>query len=371
MAFSLFPRYRAKIAGLYIFREMLPTFILGNVIFVFILLMFQVLRLSSLMIERGLPFAIFLKMMTYLTVSFVPICFPISLLFSILLSFGRLSSDSEIVAFKASGLHLGHMLLPAMILSTLVGALTAYSVFVGSPWGNRSFEVLIQRLMNTKAVAAIQEGSFAEGFYVLYAYKVDHEQNLLKKVFIYDERDSQNPITILAQEGKLLEGDPKLPGHGVTLRLANGSIHRSNQINYTKVEFRTYDITLVNMLSDSTTEKSPPSLTYDDLAGERSHPSSDSAKHLMYLVEYHKRWAISAACLVFGLLGVGAGTVTNRRAVRASGLIISLGIMVVYWVLYLSGESLARGGALPPWIAMWAPNFLFTALGAWSIKRAW
>jgi lipopolysaccharide export system permease protein len=91
----------------------------------------------------------------------------------------------------------------------------------------------------------------------------------------------------------------------------------------------------------------------------------------MYTVEYHKRWAISAACLVFGLLGVGAGTVTNRRAVRASGLIISLGIMVVYWVLYLAGESMARSGALPPWIAMWTPNLLFTGLGIWSIKKAW
>src|SRR5438105_4629611 len=103
--------YRAKIAGLYIFKEMLPTFILGNIVFVFILLMFQVLRLSSFVIDRGIPFPIFLKIMMYLTVSFVPICFPISLLFSILLTFGRLSSDSEIVAFKASGLHLGHMLL--------------------------------------------------------------------------------------------------------------------------------------------------------------------------------------------------------------------------------------------------------------------
>ena len=365
--------YRAKIAGFYIFREMLPTFILGNVMFVFILLMFQILRLSSFMIDRGLPFTVFMQIMGYLTVSFIPICFPISLLFTILLAFGRLSSDSEIVAFKASGLHLGHMLLPAMVLSSIVAALTAHSVFVGSPWGNRSFEVLYQRLINTKAVAAIQEGAFAEGFYdlVLYADKVDHNAGLLKKVFIYDERDSQMPITIIAQEGRLLEGDPKFPGHGVTLRLANGSIHRSSQINYTKVDFRTYDITLVNMLSDSSTEKSPPSLTYDDLEEERRKPGSDAAKHLMYAVEYHKRWAISAACLVFGLLGVGAGTVTNRRAVRSSGLIISLGIMVVYWVLYLSGESLSRSGALPPWIAMWFPNLLFTGLGVWSIKRAW
>jgi lipopolysaccharide export system permease protein len=254
-----------------------------------------------------------------------------------------------------------------------VALLTGWAVFYGSPWGNRSFELLYQRLINTKAVAAIQEGSFAEGFYdlVLYADKVDHKLGRLQKVFIYDERDNTLPITIIAQSGQILEGDPQFPGRGVTLRLENGSIHRSSEKNYTKVDFQTYDITLVNTAADSTTEKSPPSLTYDDLIAERRNPLPDKAQHLIYLVEFHKRWALTAACLVFGLLGVGAGTVTNRRAVRASGLIISLLIMVVYWVMYLSGESLARGGSVAPWAAMWFTNILFTALGIWSVRRSW
>jgi lipopolysaccharide export system permease protein len=365
--------FRAKKASFYIFREMLPPFILGNVVFIFILLMFQVLRLSDFMIGRGLSLAVIGQIMAFLIVSFLPICFPISLLFSILLVYGRLSADSEVVALKAIGLNLGHLLVPAMVLGLVVGMMTAFSVFYGSPWGNRQFEVLYERLVNTKAVSAIQEGTFAEGFYdlVLYADKVDHKKNLLQKVFIYDEREAQNPFTIIAQEGRLLEGDPKFPGHGVTLRLANGSIHRSNEKNYTKVEFKAYDITLVNTNATSDTEVSPPSLTLNDIIEERAHPKKKAEDHLIYDVEFHKRWALSAACLVFGLLGVGAGTVTNRRAVRASGLIISIGIMVAYWVFYLSGESLARGGSVAPWLAMWTPNVLFTGFGIWSVKRAW
>jgi len=49
-------------------------------------------------------------------------------------------------------------------------------------------------------------------------------------------------------------------------------------------------------------------------------PSKDPVEHRIRLVEYHKRWALAAACLVFGVLGVGAGTFTNRRAVRAAAL---------------------------------------------------
>jgi lipopolysaccharide export system permease protein len=367
------PHYRGKIAGFYILREMLPTVILGNAVFLFILLMFQVLRLSDFIITRGLPLSVVAHFVVYVTISFLPICFPISLLFSILLTYGRLSSDSEVIALKASGLHMGYLLSPAMFLSFLVAALTAWAVFVGSPWGNRNFEVLYEHLVNTKAVAAIQEGTFSDGFYdlVLYAGKVDHKAGRLEDVFIYDERDSKKPLTILAREGQIVEGDPNLPGHGVSLRLANGSINNTNENNYTKVDFQTYSITLSNAAAESVTEKSPPSLTYDDLIDERRHPLTDKAQHLIYLVEYNKRWAISIACLVFGILGVGAGTVTNRRSVKASGLIVSLLIMVVYWVLYISGESMARSGALTPWVAMWFPNILFTGFGVWSIKRAW
>src|SRR5271170_5974333 len=138
------PHYRGKIAGLYIFREMLPTVILGNVVFLFVLLMFQVLRLSDFIITRGLPLSVVTHFIVYVTISFLPICFPISLLFSILLTFGRLSSDSEIIALKASGIHMGYLLVPAAVLSSIVAALTAWAVFFGSPWGNRGFEILYQ-----------------------------------------------------------------------------------------------------------------------------------------------------------------------------------------------------------------------------------
>jgi len=365
--------YRATIAGRYIFWEMLPTFVLGNVVFIFILLMFQVLRLSEFIIVRGVPTAVIAQMVSYMTISFLPACIPISLLFSILLTYGRLSSDSEVVAMKASGLHLGHLLVPAVILSTFVAIISAYVSFYAAPWGNRSFEVLITKLASTKAASYIQEGTFADGFFdlVLYADKVDRKQGLLKKVFIYDERDNGLPITIIAQEGKLIDSDPKFPGRGVTLRLANGNIHRTTDKNYTKVDFKTYDISLSNTAADANAEKSPPSYTYDDLIKERHHPELGNVDHRVIEVELQKRWALAAACLVFGILGVGAGTFSNRRAVRASGLVISLGIMVVYWVLYITGDSLARSGTLPPFLAMWIANILFLGIGAWSVKRAW
>ncbi len=365
--------YRAKLAGIYILSELFPSFVLGNLVFLFILLMFQVLRLSDFVINKGVSVTLLLQMMMYLMISFLPACIPISLLFSILLTLGRMSSDSEIIAFKASGLNLWHILAPTILFSLSVAILSAYISFFAAPWGNRAFEVLISRLYNSKAAATLQEGTFADGFYdlVLYAGKIDKEQNLLRNVFIYDERDSDNPMTIIAQAGKIMEADPSSPGKGITLRLYNGNIHKNDAKSYAKIDFKTYDHSLINTAIDSTREKSPPSLTYDDIvSGIRNRTGTAEDQRVLH-VEFHKRWAIAAACLVFGLLGVGTGTVTNRRTVRASGLVVSLIIMLSYWILFLTGDSLAHNGALPAWIAMWTPNVLFAGAGVWSFRRAW
>lgn len=363
---------RARLAGQYIFWEILPSFILGNVVFIFILLMFQVLRLSEFIINHGVPLAVIGQIMSFLTISFLPACIPLSLLFSVLLTYGRLSGDSEIVAFKAIGLHIGHLVVPAVVLSFLVAVLSAYISFFAAPWGNRGFEVLINKVDSTKAASQIQGGTFAEGYFdlVLYADKVDSKHGLLKKVFIYDERDSKSPLTIIAQEGRLVDADPRNPGRGITLRLVSGNIHRSGEKNYTKVDFQTYDISLANTAAVSTAEKSPPSWTYDDLRTEMDVENPIRANILVAQAEFHKRFALAAACLVFGVLGVGAGTFTNRRGGRSSGLVISLVIMVSYWVLYITGDSLTRSGALPAWFAMWIPNYIFGAVGIWSLKRS-
>ncbi|MEQ1879128.1 MAG: LptF/LptG family permease, partial [Bdellovibrionia bacterium] len=88
-------------------------------------------------------------------------------------------------------------------------------------------------------------------------------------------------------------------------------------------------------------------------------------------VEYNKRWAISAACLLFAILGVGLGTNTNRRSVRSGSLVMSIGVIVSYWAMYVAGENLARNAILPTWAAIWSANVFFLGAGAWLLRKNW
>lgn len=363
--------FSGKKAVQYIFFEMLPAFLLGLLVFVSIILMFQVLRLTEFALVHGVDLKTIAEIIGYICISMLPALFPMSLLFAVLLTYGRLSGDSEIVAMKASGLHMRVILTPAIILALLVAILSAQTTFQIAPWGNRQFELLFTKMSNTKAAATIKAGTFSEGFFdlVLYANEVDSDQGLLKNVFIYDERAGEVPLTIIAKSGMIVP-DPERPGHSVLLRLNDGNIHRQSQ-THTKIKFDTYDIHLLDPIKEEAREKSPQSLTMGDIQIALKKKNTPADEHRILLTEYHKRWAIAVLCLIFAIIGVALGTNTNRRSQKAGGMVLCVLVIIVYWVMYISFEGMARAGQIPPPIAIWTPNLLFGIFGFETMRRNW
>jgi lipopolysaccharide export system permease protein len=87
-----------------------------------------------------------------------------------------------------------------------------------------------------------------------------------------------------------------------------------------------------------------------------------------YAVEVHKKWAISLACISFVIVGI----VMALRFPRAGiGLVIGGGLAVfsIHYVGLTAGESLADRGLVSPWLAMWTPNIVLTALGVLGLVR--
>lgn len=332
--------------------------------------MLQALRLTEFFLAHGVESQVIGKIILYLTVSFLPAILPMSLIFAVILTYNRFSNDSEIVAFKSVGLNTFSLTLPAALLSVAVALFSAATCFEIAPWGNRQFELLIGELGDTKVINTIKEGTFSEGFFdlVVYANEIDVKKNELKNVFIYDSREESLPVTIIAQKGMIYK-DPKNPKHSNLLRLSQGNIHRTGKETYTKVDFETYDISLSVPVSTSIREKSPPSLTFKEISTLLKGEFKSVDQRLTIVTEFHKRAAIPVACVVFGLLGVGLGTVANRRSQKTGGMVISLGVIVVFWILYVVGENLARSGTVAPAIAIWSPNILFFMASLFFLKR--
>jgi len=348
----------------YIFFEMLPSFIIGVLVFLGILLMFQALRLTEFILIHGVDVRTIGRITLYLSVSFLPVILPMSLLFSILLTYSRMSQDSEIVAFRALGVGQRQLLIPALLISlfaTVISLQTAHNV---GPWGNYNFERLIHELGTQKVGASIKAGVFSEGFFdfVVYANDVDTKTGKLDRVFIYDERQPDSPLTIISKTGRVIQ--EKTPeGWKASLELQDGKIHRTVNKTYTQISFETYEVKLFDPHEASDRKKSPPSMTTVEVGKKLDDPNLDEGERKKLSVEYHRRWSLPFVCLVFGLIGVALGTTANRRHAKSSGFVLCLIVIVTYWVSYVIAEGVARNGLVPAWVSLWAGNLVFFIFG--------
>ncbi len=88
-----------------------------------------------------------------------------------------------------------------------------------------------------------------------------------------------------------------------------------------------------------------------------------------FMVEFHKKFAIPFACLVFVLLGLPLA-VTAARAGRGVSAAVATGMYLVYYLFLIGGEKLSDRGLLDPFLAMWAANIVLTAIGVPLAVRA-
>ena len=92
-----------KILDRYLLKELVTPFLIGLFVFTFLLVIDKIFDLVDLIINKGVPVHLVLLLLTYILPAFLVLTIPIGFLLAILVAFGRLSGDMEIVALKASG----------------------------------------------------------------------------------------------------------------------------------------------------------------------------------------------------------------------------------------------------------------------------
>jgi lipopolysaccharide export system permease protein len=359
-----------KLIFSYFLAEMVPIFFMGVISFVSILLMFQVLKLTDTLLQHDVSFRTLTHLLSYMSISFLPAILPMSLIFAIVLSYNRFTADSEIIAFKSLGLSMWPLIIPGLSLGLAVAILSAYTSFKIGPWGNRQFEVLVTDISNSKITSAIQEGTFSEFFnLVVYTNKINKETDELEHVFIYDEREPSKPTTIVSEKGKIVS-EKSFNSYKAFVRLINGDIHKISEGSHTKIHFDTYDLQIVEPTNKKTRDKSMESLNYNDLV-QLINETKDPSQLRKYNYEWHKRFALSVACMLFVMIGIGLGCRTNNRSGKSGGGVISVLVIVCYWILFVIGNSIAKSPAVPIVLGAWLPAIILFPVSIYLLKKNW
>ncbi|MEK7790127.1 MAG: LPS export ABC transporter permease LptF [Deltaproteobacteria bacterium] len=365
-------KLRTPIVFKYILTELIAPFFLGLSVFIFILVMSQVLRLNELIIVHGVGIGSVLKLVFYLLTAFLAVSIPIALLFSVLSLFGRLSADSEITALKASGFSSMQLALPVLVFAAIVSSFCLYLTIHLEAWGARSYRALVWQIGKNRATVGIKPGAFNDDFFgfVLYTDKVDPSEKTLENVFIYDDRDKTSPVSVVAKKGRLISSENL---SSVFLVLYEGSLH-STKTDYSsiqKIHFESYTINLsLDEILKIDTKEKPQWLSLPRLKERivEEEQKGDLVKVRTYKAEYHRKFSIAFANFIFAILGIALG-ITPARMVRSGSFAYTLFFVGAYWTVYLAGRSLAVKGILPPHLAMWFPNVLFLSFSGLLLYR--
>ena len=359
----------------YLIAEILGPLVLGFLVYSFLLLMQYLFDSAEMIIQRGLPAATVGKLLLLVLPSTVVLTIPMSLLFGILIAVGRLASDSELVAMRSGGVSLLSLYRPILLISAVFAAFNAYLMVDLLPRGNHALQQLQLEIVTQSVSQQIEPRVFHEEWTgkVLYVFDVPQGQSRWQGVFLAETLPGGEQRVVVADWG-----EPRVNEEGETLllRLENATIHTVNPAapgSYEVIAQDRLDIVLEDQFTTKqkasiSTSRSVREMDLGELRARIADPQTSPEMRNLSRVQLQKNFAIPATCLVFGLLGLPLGF-NNRRGGKASGFAISIGILLVYWILLSNGEEAARYGQLPAWVAMWAPNVFFATLGVFLLVR--
>jgi len=321
-------------------------------------------------VNRGVPLSNILLLFSYLLPAFLEVTVPMAMLLAILVAFGRLSADSEMVAMRSSGMSLYQLVPPVAIVVLTATAATFFLSAHARPWGNRSLKNGLYELARTRASAGIKAQVFNDEFpgLVIYTERVDNTRDVLQHVLISDERQGERN-TIFAREGVMVsDAEARI----VTLRLRDGFIHTTDREagSEYQTQFQTYDVNLdLQEVFASNREPKAKEMTLAELASTVAAKRAAGESVAEELVEYHRKFSIPFACIVFGLVAMPLG-IQPVRAARAWGFAVSLAMIFIYYLLLSGGQAMAEQGLVPAVVGLWMPNVVYAVVGVYLFGRA-
>lgn len=350
-----------RILSIYIIREIVSLFLLGISIFTLILLMGRLMKLTELVVSRGVPLADVGRMILYLMPSFLVFTIPMAFLLAVLLAFGRLSADNEITVLKASGISLVQIMPPVLLCAFVAGMMTLAASLVGAPWGNSAFKELSFKVLKQNVSATIREKVFWDEIpgMILYTERYDERSHLLQGVIIHDGRNPERQMTIFAKDG-VISGGPD--NRALRLSLNSGSIHSAGKGEaYRMVAFGEYIMTIGGE-GGGALARNEMDMGGAELRSRIADRGTPVNTRLQMLSELHGRYVFPFATLVFAVIAVPLG-IQNRRSGKSAGFSVSIGVILAYYLLLSLLKTLAEKGSIPPFIGLWLPNLIFLASG--------
>lgn len=354
-----------KIVDRYLLREMAGPFLFGVLAFVLLFVSGNILfRLTELVAQLGLSLWSATELFFLWLPAFIVLTFPLATLVAILIAFGRLSGDSELIALHAGGISFRRLVLPIVAAGLVISIVTAAFNEVIVPAANRRAESIVRAATARAGGVATEE--------VLYKEAPGDESRIISA----DRLDLQtgeltNPVIVWFQKNQ--------PFMVTTARRA---IWRQNQwemldgVNTSLDPERPATVSFESWIANIPTtpkeiaqrNRGPEEMTYRELREYIRDALRQNKPTIELELGLQHKFSIPFACLVFALIAPPLG-MRSHRGSSSIGMGIAILIGFGYYVVWHYLTAVATQGALSPFWAAWLPNVVTGAVGVGLILK--
>jgi len=338
---------------------MLAPFFLCLVVLTSTALLTKTIKLIGLIVGHGLGMGFAFWFIASLLPSFLIYTIPISFLVAVLITFTRLSSDSEFIAMKALGLNLFTITRPILVFAFFVFSMTlAFTLYI-YPWGNITLKRLLIEGASQGLASGIKEKTFYDSLsdLVIYVDHVSQETGELEGVFIARKNPSGKSDIFVAERAAIGGGGTK---SSLYIKLEQGTSQREDRgkDSYHVANFSKYTLDLnpsspgPGLIARSNRELYP-----HEMVERIKEINARGGFTPPYVMDLHKRFTLPASVFIFGLIGATLG-IQGIRTSRLTGFSLALGVILLYYVLSTALEGLGETGVINPVAAVWGSNII-------------
>lgn len=337
------------------------------VIAAMLLLLDKMLDLFDFVVNEGGPVSVVWRMLGNLVPEYLSLGIPIGVTLGILLGFRQLALSSELDALKAIGVGYGRLLRVPYMLAVIFAAVNFSIVGFLEPYSHYAYEGLRFELRSGALGASIKVGEFA---------KIAKNTTLLvdrsfangadlRGVFVQSDEAGGQSVSVAAARGQfLLTDDPDV----IVLRLKDGTlVHEMPKSAVPRVlTFAQYDlpVTLPAMERFRLRGVDEVERTIPELWRIMRSPDSSASETRSAAATFHRRMVQWVVMFVLPLLAVALG-VPPKRSTSATGVFLSVVILVTYHKISEYGERMSSIGLIDPMLVQWGAFALFVALCGW------
>lgn len=336
----------------YLVRETLKTQV--AILFILLLIFFcqKLVEVLGAAVEGSIPADLVVSLLGLGVPEMAQLILPLSLFLGLLMTFSKLYTESEITVMHACGLGNNVLVISAMILALITGAIAATNVIWMLPWSSQYQEQVLSDVKANPGMTAMVEGQFKtsrDGNMVLYLGDV--KGNQFENVFLAQVRPTtdQRPSVVVAQSGRMIE---RANGNQVVV-LDKGTRYEGTALLR---DFRITDFIDYHAVIDHR-ETAIDNNNYQQKTLFQLWDDTDNESR----AEFHWRLTLIFSVFVMALMVVPLSAVNPRQG-RVLSMLPAMLLYLIFFLLQSSLRSSGEKGKLDPMIWPWLVNLSYLAL---------